>query len=808
MSLIKDPTAVIQEKASKLWEEYGRDFLQTHPSNNGHQDRWQQAAVDDLTYQYNRVSKLHILGRGQAETLEKLYTQVYLLRERDAFERYGEDMIRAGTWVGRMTGRAGDRQDGLALAAAHPRLYILGQPGAGKTTVLKRIALSALAGDMTHWPMFVPLVEVAQANQTILDFITAQFDAAGFANANELTRYLLQAGGLLLLLDGLDEVPEEQNQGRRVIQEIQQLSDRYAQIKLLLTCRIAAASYQFTGFRYAEMAEFKEPQMERFVHHWFGPGQAKTAAACFQALRTAETLKEIARTPLLLTLLCIAYHPEKGFPRQRAGIYQAAIDGLLQEWDRIRGVQRAEIADLRPGQIQELLAYVAYQTFLDGHQLMEEQALIRRIESYCQRMFNQRVDGRQQLKQVEANTGLLVERSRGVYAFAHLTLHEYLTAWWIIEKESWDKFQPFIADSRWREVLLLMTELSPDGNLYLTLFLDAMQQMVADDNDLVALLQWGAVKSTEVNTTNHEPLATCRAFFIFLVLHLDRIRARAHARARALDLALNLDPNRALDLDFDLGRALDLDRARTHDHNLDDDCSLALILARNLVLARAFDLARALNPAAYHAFALVFDLTHFLLNSSHLALGLDLDLDAIFIIDPNPLSGLVRKLDHVIDRARNLDIGRALVLARACVHKLSPHLALDHLFSTFLWVAQTLTTSGASMMDEKVTAEIRETAAQLDQFCHDAALPDLQAALATLPLPTSDASDAELQTFAARLEEIARTYRDLGHEWNLSEKQVELLEKYLQANLLFVECLHLAYVPDRAAIENQILLPP
>ncbi len=87
-------------------------------------------------------------------------------------------------------------------------------------------------------------------------------------------------------------------------------------------------------------------------------------------------------------------------------------------------------------------------------------------------------------------------------------------------------------------------------------------------------------------------------------------------------------------------------------------------------------------------------------------------------------------------------------------------------------------------------------------------MPDLQAALATLPLPTSTANDAELQTFAARLEEIARTYRDLGHEWNLSAEQVALLDKYLQANLLFVECLNLAYVPDRAAIENQILLPP
>ncbi|HRQ37672.1 MAG TPA: hypothetical protein PLD25_07135 [Chloroflexota bacterium] len=41
-----------------------------------------------------------------------------------------------------------------------------------------------------------------------------------------------------------------------------------------------------------------------------------------------------------------------------------------------------------------------------------------------------------------------------------------------------------------------------------------------------------------------------------------------------------------------------------------------------------------------------------------------------------------------------------------------------------------------------------------------------------------------------------------------SDYFVNSVVNYLQANLLFVECLKLATVPDRAAIENQILLPP
>lgn len=115
---------------------------------------------------------------------------------------------------------------------------------------------------------------------------------------------------------------------------------------------------------------------------------------------------------------------------------------------------------------------------------------------------------------------------------------------------------------------------------------------------------------------------------------------------------------------------------------------------------------------------------------------------------------------------------------------------------------------GAKAMNDQVAVELQETVSQLNQFGRDAHLPHLQAALAALRLPGEIAGDKELQTFAAQLKEIALTHRDLGHKWNLSDGQVALLATYLQANLLFVECLPLAYVPDRAAIENQILLPP
>ena len=78
------------------------------------------------------------------------------------------------------------------------------------------------------------------------------------------------------------------------------------------------------------------------------------------------------------------------------------------------------------------------------------------------------------------------------------------------------------------------------------------------------------------------------------------------------------------------------------------------------------------------------------------------------------------------------------------------------------------------------------------------------------------------QQFARTFADVFDEYRD---EWDpyrklsvtdddallfvdLSNAQVDTFVAYFEANQLLVRCLQVAYVPDREAIENQILLPP
>jgi hypothetical protein len=75
-------------------------------------------------------------------------------------------------------------------------------------------------------------------------------------------------------------------------------------------------------------------------------------------------------------------------------------------------------------------------------------------------------------------------------------------------------------------------------------------------------------------------------------------------------------------------------------------------------------------------------------------------------------------------------------------------------------------------------------------------------------VPEENASAKDWRVFAHRLQSIVIARRNIGREWNFTQDQFERLNTYFQANQLLVECLNLAYVADRVAIKNGLLLPP
>ncbi|MDJ0658556.1 MAG: NACHT domain-containing NTPase [Crocosphaera sp.] len=486
--------------------------------------------------------------------LEKIYTQTSFYLE-PSYQRWLEvsDLERSLA-----------KADGLRLSAPHSntvfdlelvtkqdKLVILGKPGAGKTTFLQYLALQCSQRKYRQdlIPCFIQLrTEWEQGDEEVIDLQSYLLDyGKNCGLSHQQSQILLEAGKFLLLLDGLDEVPQ---QHREILcKNIQVFSQTFYKNSLIITSRNSAQQFHFRGFTYVEMADFEHNRIQDFVQKWFvvtskNKTEGKRKAEQFlEELNSPENeaIRELAVTPILLNLLCSVFKERARFPRQRAKLYEAGLDILLQRWDRCRGIERDDFYhDLPLLDKRKLLSKIAAVTFSEGHYFFEGREIQEIIEDYLCHHCNFKEDmeslwltSEAVLKSIEIQHGVLVERAKDIYSFSHLTFQEYFTARYIIasDRNNLDKrltdLAQKIADESWREIILLTVDMLPKADIFVLKIKDYLKHLTEENSKLKKCLQSIDKKVESLNLS--EKKSAVKAFYFTLFNHRD------------FNLALSLD---------------------------------------------------------------------------------------------------------------------------------------------------------------------------------------------------------------------------------------------------------------------------
>jgi formylglycine-generating enzyme required for sulfatase activity len=313
----------------------------------------------------------------------------------------------------------------------------------------------------------------------------------GLEGLDQPLKRAFSKGGLLLLLDGLDEVADPTLRAG-VAKAVVALAE--AGGSLAVTCRVRS----FEGLVAEPFAPWGEPitlapfslgQMRHFVQAWYersaerGGIDRDEAAQRVQELtdRLARlpTLRDLGQTPLLLTIITILHYYEGKLPEDRADLYEDLVQLLLTRWTQQRREAGAPLAlidqlkaDKSLGGLKEfhlrntleLLAYRAHQESpaSDGRGLLDRD----RVSGAFQRLFKQFELGPGPaaekatlvLEHLEHESGLLLPEGGELYGLPHLSYEEYLAGCHLGQQAQFPQlaYGHWQADpTRWREVIFL-----------------------------------------------------------------------------------------------------------------------------------------------------------------------------------------------------------------------------------------------------------------------------------------------------------------------------------------------------------------
>ncbi|WP_407563140.1 NACHT domain-containing protein [Streptomyces sp. 184] len=360
------------------------------------------------------------------------------------------------------------------------RVLLRGEAGSGKTTLLRWLAITAargaFTGELASWngltPIFVKLREYGGRTpprlEDMLDGVAGTI--TGVMPRGWVERQL-EGGGVLLLVDGVDELLERD---RRAMREwLRRLLRTYGEIRVVVTSRPAAAGADWLrreDFTAVHLDRMTPAELAAFVRQWHQAVRElgddlpcdvdelpHYELSLLANLQERPHLHQLASTPLLAAMLC-AMHLSQGrqLPRDRMELYRHALHTLVHERDVERNVPSAVDATLSLGDKLVILRHLAWK-LSDNHR--SEIHLERAADYVTATLKSLRhldgIDGGRLLDQLRQRSGILRSPAEGRLDFVHRTFQEYLAAQEAAEEDHIGNLISRAHLDLWRETVVM-----------------------------------------------------------------------------------------------------------------------------------------------------------------------------------------------------------------------------------------------------------------------------------------------------------------------------------------------------------------
>ena len=226
-----------------------------------------------------------------------------------------------------------DKFDELGLGRT---LLILGEPGSGKTTTLLELArdlINRIQADLSQpIPVVFNLSSWEGKKQAIADWLVIELNTK-YQVSPKIGKAWIQAQKLLLLLDGLDEVSRERRED--CVDALNEFCQEYGQTEVVVCSRIRDYEALSSNLIFQGAVYLQPLSLEQIQEYLKNAGSE--LAAVRKALESDVKLQEFARSPLILSIISLAYQgisiaelPSRSNYELREHLFNAYIDRMFK----------------------------------------------------------------------------------------------------------------------------------------------------------------------------------------------------------------------------------------------------------------------------------------------------------------------------------------------------------------------------------------------------------------------------------------------------------------------------------------------
>ncbi|MFC8518494.1 NACHT domain-containing protein [Streptomyces sp. NPDC057257] len=358
--------------------------------------------------------------------------------------------------------------------AGHDRVLLRGTAGSGKTTLIQWLAVSAATGPTDRMayltgriPFVLPLRTLTRHGERLpapAHFLTAVGCPLAGTQPEGWENRVLAGGRALVLVDGLDEVPEPERERARTW--LRDLVEAFPGNRWLVTSRPSAVREDWLaadGFTELGLSSMSPSDVASFIRRWHRAAATSTPeedeqltsyeSQLLDAVRTKPDLGRLATNPLMCGLICALHRDRRGYlPYGRKELYDSALSMLLVRRDRERDMTVPELSE--EPQLQ-LLQRLAYWLIRNGRTEMDRSRAESIIGEVLPAVPAAAVlgDAGAVLRHFLIRTGLLLSPTDDTIHFVHRTFQDYLGARAAVEAGDFGLLAEHAADDQWADVI-------------------------------------------------------------------------------------------------------------------------------------------------------------------------------------------------------------------------------------------------------------------------------------------------------------------------------------------------------------------